>query len=713
MKKTVKVLALTLGALLAASTLAACKKEGDLGEVKWAAQICYDNLPGDGISVAGTTLKVEGATQITGFKGSKKVDASTIAEYDKNTGTFTAKGPGYVKFLLEDGTTGRIDVKPAYVTDPGEDWHYTGDKSKDTNEENSVLLGSTHDPSLIQVEENGQPVYYMVSTGWETQTTDEDGLKTWGNPIRRSYDLLTWEYLGRTFDHANWTEEFKNQEIWNWLYNGTHTGYGDQDAGWWAPDIVPCPSGGYWLYTCIVDGAGDSQGMSAPGGVYARAACLLYHADKIEAGAFKPVTYPEGHVDAGKQVVLMQSSIRRGEDPGGNGIKDVNGIDPQIIYTPDGKMYMAYGSFGSGNYIIELDPATGLRKDGKGWQTHDDIRNWVENDIQSEYGSNNTQTVGWEHDYYGKNISKGNMEAPVIARHDNVVISDENGVKEQAKTYYYSMHSYNGLSDDYQMWGGRSENVTGIYKSAGGEGIVHNVHSTSGSNQGNKYMGAFKWHTKSAGNNEIDVILTGHNDLFTTMSGTSVAAYITRTPSYGAAGAGGTFLVQLHQYYLNSLGDLVISPNRYAGEVNRAVSKEELFAYTDGGKFKMVVMANHRDTAGTGSDLATIKNVSRDVVLTEDGKIKEGNNEIGTWLMYGEGYIKFTFNSTIKTWNGSAYGTDSGETVYYGVVRPAWLGDQNKSGFTITMMGHSSTTRSMPLYLNNYSTIEGSGLVGE
>lgn len=43
---------------------------------------------------------------------------------------------------------------------------------------------------------------------------------------------------------------------------------------------------------------------------------------------------------------------------------DINAIDPAILKDTDGKVYMTYGSFSAGIGVVELDPATGKRKEG-------------------------------------------------------------------------------------------------------------------------------------------------------------------------------------------------------------------------------------------------------------------------------------------------------------------------------------------------------------
>lgn len=728
MKKIHSIAVLALSSLLALSVFAACGKDdnqpsnsgGEAGKQQpvtpapetgtpFFAKICYDNLntTNSYIAAADTKVTVSGnVDKITAKDASgTAASANSVATYDAATKTFTAVSGGTVDFEL-DGAKSRIEVVPAYVTKPGND--YTGTGSNDLNEERSTQLGNTHDPSFIECEEGGKTVYYLFSTGWNNRSSYNDE-QTYGNAIHRSEDgMATWEFVGRTFDYATRDEMLEESGIGDWLYGGTlsnspnDTPYSKSSASWWAPDIVEAPDGGYWLYTCAVDGSGNSSGMLIDGKKYARAACMLFYSDDLYQGTFE------------YRGVLMQSSIQRNS----GSWYEVNGIDPQIIYTPDGKMYMAYGSFGSGNWIIELDPETGLRKDGKNeWQTHETIRGYIENDITAYYSGTR---LGQSHEYYGAYISKGAMEAPVVARHDNVLITDENDYDAngaltatvEGKTYYYTMHSYYGLGEGYQMWGGRSESVTGVYKSATGEGNVVNLGYNSSmignaDNQGNKYMGAFTWSNKSSSaSKEINIMLPGHNDLYTDKYGTSLAAYITRTLSYSGSNKADTakFLVQVHQYYLNSMGDICINPNRYGKEIDRAVSKEELLAYTDGGRFQMVAFKNAIDTVNTSNDFTSVNN-SVEVVLAENGDIKYQNNKVGTWLMYGKGYIKCTFNANTAIVNN--------ETVFYGVVRPAWLGNQNKSGFTVTCMSHTpNSTRSMAMFMNSQSTITGDDLVG-
>ncbi len=667
MKKATKFLAVAVSSMLAFSSLAmfaACGESGG-SDAPLVSRICFDNID-DNISVpkSATQIKLSGVASITEYDASgREAEKGSVAEW--SGGVLKAVGLGDVVATLEDGSKVRVNVAPAYPIDPNN--QYAGNSSDSSLGGN--LLGTTHDPSLIEVEENGKPAYYIFSTGWEG-----------GNDIHRSDDLIHWTYLGKATSSSTPIPEI---EAWEEEKYAT--------LSWWAPDIVPAADGGYWLYTCVVSGS-RHQGSF---GSLSKACIVLFHSDSLAVGSFQ------------YKGVLMQSAIPgSGEE---NRI-NINSIDPQIIYDTAGKMYMAYGSFGTGNWMLELDPETGLRADGKyadgKFLTAEEVRAHRNKVVADGYDDKYYLEDKYEHEYYGRLISVGNMEAPVIARHDGVTVMDENGkVIEKDKTFYYSMHSYNGLDEAYQMWGGRSESVWGTYRSALGsaasQGVVSNSSPGSSSNSGNKYMGRFVWDDKTSTN--IDIILPGHNDLFTNSVGTNLAAYITRSPAFG--GAKGGHCSQIHQYYLNSMGDIVINPNRYGGEVNREVSSKELFAYTDGGRFKMIALAND-DT----------DKLSVEVVLTEKGKITYDGDEIGTWKMYGAGYIYIHFTDT----SSIAILEKSGQDTYYGVVRPAWLEDQNRSGFTITCMSRTpvedpedeANNSSFALFMNSISTMVGSQLKG-
>lgn len=700
MKKS-KVLAIGLSALMtvtAAGLLSACKEKVKQETVYVAsahgATICYDNYESGFISKKDTQyqlvlaegvsadIEVTATTSTPVYPGGysdkgkasiqrnyQTVDVSQVATWDADTMTLTAVSEGTVTLTLLASSgnvldTVTVDVAPAYVEDPHNQFSMTAaDYSQ-----SGALLGGTHDPSLIEVtEEDGQKAYYIFSTGWND-----------GNEIRKSYDLIHWAYQGK----ATNGKQSDLADLYEWLYDGDKAliSSAASTASWWAPDIVPAYGGGYWLYTCVVDGTDDGVTLTVGGEktTFSTAAIMLFYSDTLEAESFS------------FKGILMQSVIYTDARGG----LDVNSIDPQIIYTPDGRMYMAYGSFGTGDYILELNPETGLRKDGVykdgKFLDYETIRAYSDEAVELYNNYKNTdededgEKIGWSTDFYGKNISRQSMEAPVIARHDNVNIYDDNGeITETIPTYYYSMHSYDGLATAYAMWGGRSESVEGIYRSVKGDFIWNDG---TGTRKGNQYMSAFVWRDWTDGvetdgevvEYNMDIILPGHNDLFTTDNGKNIAAYITRTQSFQKWIENHTsidFLVQTHQYYLNSKGDICINANRYGGETNRSVSEEELLAYTKNNEFKMICLEGKLGSAVC---------YSQSVKLNSDHTIS-GDAE-GTWSMFGDNYIKVMI---------------TGGDTYYGVVTPSWLDDQDCFGFTVTAMGQQY---GYAMFMNNVST---------
>ena len=249
--------------------------------------------------------------------------------------------------------------------------------------------GCAHDPSLL--EWNG--VYYAYST-------DTFGAPS-GYQIRKSYDLLHWEYLGSAFEMEGTAPLYKQgkgelQAAYDWcVTDPREVGFGvcaskDGTASFWAPHCVRGTDGKFWLYFCLTGYFGGSK------------SCIGLAKSDSPEGGFRF----EG--------LLVQSPA---------GWRTPNAIDPQF-FSAEGRSFLIYGSFGLGLYLIELDPATGLRKDGR------------------NYADFSAKKCSFE-EYYGVNLACGSVEGGAIRYHEGVdVLENGEWVK---KNYYYLTCSYGSL----------------------------------------------------------------------------------------------------------------------------------------------------------------------------------------------------------------------------------------------------------------------------
>lgn len=167
---------------------------------------------------------------------------------------------------------------------------------------------NVHDPSII----NDGEYYYCYSTdaGYGIEVPA-------GHQIRRSKDLVEWEFVGFVFSGvpekgADFIES----------YGGTPFN------SLWAPDVVKVGNE-YRLYY--------SLSSAKP---------------RLSVIGLATATNPKGPwVEKGLVVTsLNDNSIQ------------TNAIDPSVIVTESGEHWMYYGSAWDGIYIMELDPSTGLAK---------------------------------------------------------------------------------------------------------------------------------------------------------------------------------------------------------------------------------------------------------------------------------------------------------------------------------------------------------------
>ena len=157
----------------------------------------------------------------------------------------------------------------------------------------------------------------------------------------------------KTTDLMNWTKIADGVNASNPLFNNV-TGALTEALTWaqadtlWAPDVAKLDDGKYYMYYCACKG--DSP----------RSALGVAVADKVD-GPY-----------ANKQL-LLKSGMWGEVSPDGtiyDATRHPNVVDPNVFRDNGGKLWMVYGSYSGGIFIMEMDPATGLQKPGQGYGKH-------------------------------------------------------------------------------------------------------------------------------------------------------------------------------------------------------------------------------------------------------------------------------------------------------------------------------------------------------
>ena len=216
-----------------------------------------------------------------------------------------------------------------------------------------------------------------------------------------------------------------------------------------------------------------------------------------------------------------------------------NNIDPCVFYDEKGNLWIAYGSWSGGIFMLELDEETGLR------------------DYDITYS-----TTGGD-PYFGKRIAGGfyvSGEAPYI---------------EYIDGYYYLFVTYGGLAaggvkndynnGGYQMRVFRSENPDGPYVDARNTSAVFKSFMTdfgpsANDNRGVNIFGAYgEWGNMAKGS--YGERSQGHNSIIAAEDGRTYLVYHTRFQNRGEE-----HQVRVHQVFQNEDGWLVAAPFEYTGE---------------------------------------------------------------------------------------------------------------------------------------------------
>lgn len=258
-----------------------------------------------------------------------------------------------------------------------------------------------------------------------------------------------------------------------------------------------------------------------------------------------------------------------------------NAIDPTLFYDKTGKLWMTYGSWSGGIFILQIDPATG----------------------KAIYPGKNSVTADGlvVDEYFGTRISGGytkSGEAPYI-------------LYDSESDYYYLYVTYESLNADggYNMRLFRSKSPDGPYLDAAGNNaaLTERVDNTG---IGIKVMGNHKFSCY-----EKAYKAPSHNSAFIDEDGKRYLIYHTRFSDSGEF-----HQLRVHQQFLNEEGWPVTAVFENKGD---EISKTGYSMNDIAGEYEFV---NH----GTKNDMGNVTNAT-DIKLNADGTIS--GSVTGTWTV--------------------------------------------------------------------------------
>lgn len=299
----------------------------------------------------------------------------------------------------------------------------------------------------------------------------------------------------KSTDLMHWTQVSTSAAAGNALVPNPATEFAEalawaQTTTFWAPDNLKLSDGLYHFYYCACKGDSPRSALGIA-------------TSKSIGGPYV------------NQRIILKSGMWNQTSPDGtiyDATRHPNTVDPAVFFDATGKkLWMVYGSYSGGIFILELDPKTGVPKAGQG---------------------------------YGKKLIGGNharIEGPYI------IYSPET-------KYYYLFLSFGGLdaAGGYNIRVGRSRAPDTVFDDA------------SIAPHGVKLMGNWQFlHVSGdAKTTSTGYVSPGHNSVYRNPStGEYFIVFHTRF-----VGRGEYHEVRVHPLYFNDAGWPVVAPHRYAGE---------------------------------------------------------------------------------------------------------------------------------------------------
>lgn len=413
---------------------------------------------------------------------------------------------------------------------------------------------SVHDPSVIKVGEQ----FYVFGSHLAAA---------------KSPDLLKWYGFadGATADNPLFDNVVSElAATFSWAESNTL----------WAADVIQLGDGKFYMYynACRGDAPRSALGVAV--------------ADNVEGP----------YVDQG---IMLKSGMWGLPSEDGtiyDARKHPNAVDPDTFFDAQGNLWMIYGSYSGGIFILQLDPATGKQLPGQG---------------------------------YGKHLLGGNH-----SRIEGAYV-----LYSPQTNYYYMFTSFGGLdaAGGYNIRVARATAPDGPYYDAQGNNMatvkanpnLPIFDDASIAPYGVKLMGNFLFERKlgevgtGIGNGYVS---PGHNSAYyDATSGKHFIIFHSRFPARGEAHE-----IRVHQLHMNADGWPLISANRYANETAGNVRRD--FVLGD------YLLVNH------GKDISATIKKAQQISLNTNGSISGAVT--GSWLLVGANQVEINITGA-PTYRGT------------------------------------------------------------
>ena len=587
-----------------------------------------------------------------------KDDGDTITEY-VNGGTITTTEKNYIDGgITVSSTYSNIDSETGLPTSGGYD----------------STVG-VHDPMTVYDSSTGK--WYAFGSHFAVASSEDlvhwtqevDGSSSWDTCVSVAQGLYgtekAWyEVLSRSYEYC--------------FYNSSGEALDEDDAlsaeypSTWAPSVIKIGSKWYMYYSYT----SNTQARSVIGRVSSSSILGPY---------------------ADEEIILVSQGTTTSTS--GNG---PNCIDQEVFYDKDGNnLYMVYGSFYGGIFLIELDSdgtyagfdADDIDPDGDytdsdntdddGNPVYDyegmaieDLEPIAKADVSYSYfwGTANAYESNQAYNdndltssVYGQKLwhyGQGDGSSSVGVEGPFIFYNDDTG-------YYYMMTSEGDLSYVYNMRIARNTDLAQGFVGINGKDVA-GINRTRG---GNKLAGNYKWADEST-----TYYALGHNSVVKKDNSEGDTEYF--IVCHARTVLAGNHHLEVHQLYFNNEAWPVMSPNRYVGESLRAVD-----AATIAGSYD--VIEHYEETV---QDVAE----SVEYYFDESGTIytdSDKGTEAGSWALVDEegeaigtdddGNAETSYYITVTI------GTDDDATEYNGVVAPGWRNYNPKGVWCITATSDS------------------------